>query len=54
MVVDGGGDFRYGTYAGVGLAIAGGIVVLTPIVVGIAVPTLAIGLPIYGAYKLAT
>jgi len=44
---------KYGTYAGIGVGVAAGAVVLTPIVIGLAIPTLAIGLPIYGAYKLA-
>lgn len=70
---------RYGAYAGIGVGVAAGAVVLSPIVIGaqrflppypsllpiaahgaevdgtgLAIPTLAIGLPIYGAYKIVS
>jgi hypothetical protein len=45
---------KYGAYAGIGVAAAAGVVVVTPIVIGLGIPALAIGLPIYGAYKLAS
>jgi len=45
---------KYGAYAGIGVGVAAGVVVVTPIVIGLGIPALAIGLPIYGAYKLAS
>jgi ariadne-1 len=45
---------KYGAYAGIGLGIGVGGLVLAPIVIGIGIPALAIGAPIYGAYKLIT
>jgi len=63
---------RYGAYAGIGVGVTTGAIVLAPVVIGaylsptsfsvssvphpdpgLGIPTLAIGLPIYGAYKLA-
>jgi hypothetical protein len=44
---------KYGAYAGIGVGVTTGAIVLAPVVIGLGIPTLAIGLPIYGAYKLA-
>ncbi|ELR24111.1 IBR domain containing protein [Acanthamoeba castellanii str. Neff] len=45
---------QIGAYAGIAVGVTAGVVVVTPIALAVGIPTLAIGLPIYGAYKIVS